>query len=210
MRGSSGTASAQVLAVALFILCVLLLTGCSGDDRTSPSPQVAVTTESPAPSPSVEPSEVDAAPVTPADALFTEEPAGYSYERGRAIERLYRSQSQLVFSSAPPGIELHSVAARRVLEDAGEVKGSALTISVELADAALIPKFQQGLLSGLGEGLREIDIEGRPAFYKENFTANGQDVVVFFHRGTLAVEAFGVTPEAARDIAAALVTKLPR
>lgn len=191
---------------AALLLGLIGFGACGGEQQAAPDDPTTTPTSDSSPSPA----EAEPAPpsVTPADAVFSEELPGYAYERNREIEQLFESQFNLVFASAPPSLKLHSVAARRVLNGGGDVQGSVVAISVELGDGSLVPKFQEGLLSGLGEGVREVDIQGVPAFYKENFTENGQDVVVFFYEDTLAVEVFGVTRAAARGVAGALVNKL--
>lgn len=152
--------------------------------------------------------DVVAPPVVPAEEAFARVPAEFTFQEASEMTEQFRGQLEQVFASAPSGLELHSVAARRVLDQGGDVLGAVVAISVELQDASNVPDFQEGLLSGLGAQVEEIELDGMPAFYEENNSPAGQDLVLFFHSETVAVEVYGVSPEAAKDIAAALAGSL--
>lgn len=193
------------MIVVASLLIMVVVTGCAGENT---SPQATQPRSTGSTVPDVEQTRSAAAAAIPADEVFSEVPRGFSYERDEAVETAFETQFEQLFSSLPQGVALDSVAARRVLDDSGEVQGSVLVISIDIADPSLVPQFQEGLVSGLGEGVRELDVAGVPVYYKRDSTANGQDLVLFFHEETVAVQAYGINPRAAKQIAAALADVL--
>ena len=197
-----------VAMVSIAALVAISAVSCADTEERSVPSEAGPTTSTPSidATASGAPDREDPLPI-PAESIFDSTPRGYSYEEIPALERRFESQMQQVFADPPPGLALHSVAARRVLKSDGIVAGSLLIISVDLEEASTTPSFQQGLLEGFDD-VQEITIAGDAAFYAEDFTANGQDVVVLFHEGTVAVEVFGVSPRAAKTMAEAVAEAL--